>query len=164
MNNSVPADIFFSVVFHREIHHLSIRGQTHTGRSPPTCRNRGPATAGGANRQESFMAMTSKTTPSAWESAKPKVMYLVIGLIAGPIITSIAGWQVLSGTARDQVHASVVEQQATFCAANARTEMPDTSKLDYTARNDLAKKWAIMPGTTTAESDVANACARKLAS
>lgn len=110
------------------------------------------------------MAMTSKTTASAWESAKPKVMYLVIGLIAGPIITSIAGWQVLSGTARDQVRASVVEQQALFCAANARTEMPDTSKLDYTARNDLAKKWAVMPGTTTAESDVTNACARKLAS
>jgi len=110
------------------------------------------------------MAMTSKPTASAWESAKPKVMYLVIGLIAGPIITSIAGWQVLSGTARDQLHAGMIEQQATFCAANARTEMPDTSKLDYTARNELAKKWAVMPGATVAESDVTNACARKLAS
>ena len=110
------------------------------------------------------MAMTSKTTASAWESAKPKVMYLVIGLIAGPIITSIAGWQVLSGTARDQLHTGMIEQQATFCAANARIEMPDTSKLDYSARNELAKKWAVMPGATAAESDVTNACARKLAS
>ncbi len=110
------------------------------------------------------MAMTSKTTASAWESAKPKVMYLVIGLIAGPIITSMAGWQVLSGTARDQLHAGMIEQQATFCAANARSEMPDTSKLDYTARNELAKKWAVMPGATVAESDVTYACARKLAS
>ena len=110
------------------------------------------------------MAMTSKTTASAWESAKPKVMYLAIGLIAGPIITSIAGWQVLSGTARDQLHAGMIEQQATFCAANARIEMPDTSKLDYTARNELAKKWAVMPGATAAESDVTYACARKLAS
>jgi hypothetical protein len=91
-------------------------------------------------------------------------MYFVIGLIAGPIITSIAGWQVLSGTARDQLRSGMVEQQATFCAANARIEVPDTSKLDYSARNDLAKKWAVMPGTTTAESDVTNACARKLAS
>jgi hypothetical protein len=110
------------------------------------------------------MALTSKNTVSAWESAKPKVMYLVIGLIAGPIVTNIAGWQVLSGTARDRVQASVVEQQATFCAANAHIAMPDTSKLDYTARNELAKKWAVMPGTTTAVSDVTDACARKLAS
>jgi hypothetical protein len=89
--------------------------------------------------------------------------YFVIGLIAGPIITSIAGWQVLSGTARDQLQAGMVEQQATFCAANARIEVPDTSKLEYAARNELAKKWAVMPGTTTAASDVTNACARKLA-
>jgi hypothetical protein len=110
------------------------------------------------------MATSTNTTASAWERAKPKVTYLVIGLIAGPLITSMAGWQVLSGTARDQVHASVVEQQATFCAVNARTETPDTSKLDYNARNDLAKKWAVMPGATVAESDVTSACARKLAS
>jgi hypothetical protein len=106
---------------------------------------------------------TTSTAASKWESAKPKLTYFVIGLIAGPIITSIAGWQVLSGTARDQLQAGMVEQQATFCAANARTEIPDTSKLDYSARNELAKKWAIMPGTTTAASDVTNACARKLA-
>jgi len=98
-----------------------------------------------------------------WESTKPKVIYLVIGLIAGPVITNLAGWQVLSSTARDQLRAGLVDQQATFCAANARIEIPDTSKLDYAARNELAKKWAVMPGATTAESDVTNACARKLA-
>jgi hypothetical protein len=107
---------------------------------------------------------TMQTARARWQTVKPKLMYLVIGLIAGPIITSIAGWQVLSGTARDQLHAGIVEQQATFCAANAHTEMPDTSKLDYTGRNDLAKKWAVMPGATVAESDVTSACARKLAS
>ena len=106
---------------------------------------------------------TTSTAASKWESAKPKLTYFVIGLIAGPIITSIAGWQVLSGTARDQLQAGMVEQQATFCAANARIEVPDTSKLEYAARNELAKKWAVMPGTTTAASDVTNACARKLA-
>ena len=106
---------------------------------------------------------TMQTATARWQTVKPKLTYFVIGLIAGPIITSIAGWQVLSGTARDRVQAGMVEQQATFCAANARIEIPDTSKLDYTARNELAKKWAIMPGTTTAASDVTNACARKLA-
>jgi hypothetical protein len=107
---------------------------------------------------------TMQAATARWQTIKPKVIYFAIGLIAGPIITSIAGWQVLSGTARDQVHAGLVEQQASFCAVNARTEVADTSKLDYSARNELAKKWAIMPGATKAESDVTNACARKLTS
>jgi hypothetical protein len=109
-------------------------------------------------------ATTMKTTASRWESAKPKLMYLVIGLIAGPLITSLAGWQVLSGTARDQLRTGLVEQQASFCAVNARTEVTDTSKLEWTARSELAKKWAVMPGATTADPEVASTCARKLAS
>jgi hypothetical protein len=108
--------------------------------------------------------MTAKNPSSVWESAKPKVMYLVIGLIAGPVITNIAGWQVLSGTARQQVEASVIEQQAAFCAASARVAVADTAKLDYSARTELAKKWAVMPGATTADAAVTSACARKLAS
>jgi len=106
---------------------------------------------------------TKSTAASTWESLKPKVTYLIIGLIAGPILTNIAGWQMLSGTARDQVQAGIVEQQAMFCAAAARVEVADTTKLDYSARNALAEKWAVMPGTTKAESAVTNACARKLA-
>ena len=109
-------------------------------------------------------ATTMKIAASRWESAKPKLMYLVIGLIAGPLITSLAGWQVLSGTARDQLRTGLVEQQAAFCAVNARTEVADTSKLDYSARYELANKWAVMPGATKAESDVTNACARRLSS
>jgi len=108
-------------------------------------------------------ATTMKTAASRWESAKPKPMYLVIGLIAGPLITSLAGWQVLSGTARDQLRTGLVEQQASFCAVNARTEVTDTSKLEWTARTELAKKWAVMPGATIADPDVASTCARKLA-
>ena len=110
------------------------------------------------------MTLTAKNPSSVWETAKPKVMYLVIGLIAGPFITNIAGWQVLSGTAREQVEASITEQQASFCAVRARSEVPVTSQLDSTARNDLAQKWAVMPGATTAQPDIISACARKLAS
>src|SRR4029450_6106983 len=101
--------------------------------------------------EECQSATTMKTTASRWESAKPKLMYLVIGLIAGPLITSLAGWQVLSGTARDQLRTGLVEQQASFCAVNARTEVTDTSKLEWTARYELANKWAVMPGATKAE-------------
>jgi hypothetical protein len=105
-----------------------------------------------------------QTAATKWQTAKPKVMYFAIGLIAGPLLTSFAGWQVLSGTARDQARAGVVELQAVICAAQARTEVADTSKLEWTARSDLAKKWAIMPGANTADPDVAGTCARKLAS
>jgi len=43
------------------------------------------------------------------------------------------------------------------------TGIADTTKLDYTARAALAKKWAIMPGGTAINSAVSNACASKLA-
>jgi hypothetical protein len=99
-----------------------------------------------------------------WQTIKPKAIYLVIGLIAGPLVTSAVGLQVLSGTAREQTRAGVVELQAVICAAQARTEVADTSKLEWTARTDLAKKWAVMPGATTADPAVASTCAGKLAS
>jgi hypothetical protein len=105
-----------------------------------------------------------KMAPSRWQSVKPKLMYLVIGLIAGPLITSFAGWQVMSGTARDQLRAGVVEQQASFCAFKARAEVANTATLEYGARYELASKWAVMPGATKADADVTNACARKLTS
>jgi hypothetical protein len=107
---------------------------------------------------------TMKAASARWESIKPKVIYLAIGLIAGPIITNMAGWQVTSGSAHDQVRASVVEQQALFCEAKARADVADPKKLEWSARSDLAKKWAAMPGTTTTDSDVVSACAGKLAS
>lgn len=111
------------------------------------------------------MATTTMQTAAAkWQTAKPKVIYLAIGLIAGPLLTGITGVQVLSGTARDQAHAGVVELQAMICSAQARTEVAEPGKLEWSARSDLAKKWAVMPGTAAADPDVASACARKLAS
>jgi hypothetical protein len=107
---------------------------------------------------------TMQTATARWQTIKPKAIYLVIGLIAGPLVTSVAGLQVLSGTAREQTRAGVVELQAVICAAQARTEVADTSKLEWTARTDLAKKWAVMPGATTADPALASPCAGKLAS
>lgn len=108
--------------------------------------------------------MSTTTAAARWQTVKPKVIYFAVGLIAGPLITSFAGLQVLSGTARDQTRAGIVEVQAVICAAQVHAEVADTSKLDWNARADLGKKWAVMPGATTADPDVANACARKLAS
>jgi hypothetical protein len=111
------------------------------------------------------MSTTLSKTMSSWETIKPKVIFLAIGLIAGPLITNFTGWQVTSSRAEAQAQAGIVETQASICAAQARTEVADTTKLDYSARAALAKKWAVMPGGGTAvDSAVSNACASKLAS
>ena len=67
---------------------------------------------------------------SNWQSAQPAVLALVLGLFAGPYISNALGWQVTSGTASARARADVVERLASVCAAQARMEMPDPSKLD----------------------------------
>ena len=100
---------------------------------------------------------------SKWTAARPAAIALAIGLVAGPLISNSIGWQVTSSTARAQVHAGIVEQQAMFCEVRARADMPTAATLDWTARYELAGKWAVMPGSAPADSDVTSACARKLA-
>jgi len=97
-----------------------------------------------------------------WTQRKPQLVALAIGLIAGPLLSNYAGWQVTSGNARAQVRAGIVEQQATYCAIHARAAVAAPEKLEWSARIDLARKWAVMPGTEAAEIDVTNACERKL--
>jgi len=87
---------------------------------------------------------------------------LAIGLVAGPLISNYMGWQVTNRTAQAEVHAGIVEQQAVYCEARARADVPAAGALDWTARYQLAVKWAAM-GTAPADSDVTSACARKLA-
>lgn len=97
-----------------------------------------------------------------WVDRKPQLIALAIGLVAGPLISNYLGWQVTSGNARTQVRAGIVEQQATYCDVRARTAVEAPGKLDWSARVELARKWSIMPGAESAESDVTNACERKL--
>jgi hypothetical protein len=98
-----------------------------------------------------------------FKSAKPAAIALVVGLIAGPLISNYVGWQVTSHAAQAQVQAGIVEQQALFCEARARADVTTPQSLSYTARYDLAKKWATMPGATEAQSGVVSACGGKLA-
>lgn len=109
------------------------------------------------------MAMTN-TAGYSWETIKPRAFALAIGLVLGPLISNFLGWQVTSGSAQRQLTQAVIEQQALFCEARARTAVKEPGKLDYTARRDLAEKWAVMPGKTSADSGVVNACADKLVS
>jgi hypothetical protein len=106
---------------------------------------------------------TMVSAASNWGAVKPRLLFLVIGLIAGPEITNVAGWQITSLALQRHVHAAIVAQQALFCEAKARAEVQGTIKLDRIARTELAEKSAVMPGATTTNIDVVRACANKLA-
>jgi hypothetical protein len=109
--------------------------------------------------------MTDKQSISArWASAKPTVIALAIGLVAGPLISNFLGWQVTAGSAQTQLQAGLVAQGALFCEQKARAEVKEPAALDWKARSELAEKWAVLPGAKSADSAMTYECARKLAS
>jgi hypothetical protein len=103
-----------------------------------------------------------ETAGARWAAIEPIAFGLAIGLIAGPMISSLAGFQVRTSTVQAAVRAGVVEQQAAFCAERARAASTGTAQLDWRERSDLAREWAAMPGSTTVDTDVVHACSGKL--
>ena len=92
---------------------------------------------------------------------------LVVGLIAGPIISNLIGWQVSSGTMEEQMGAAVVEQQALFCEERARADPAYTDAaafkaLDFSAKREFVTPHAQMPGQDSADRAVVSACTNKL--
>jgi hypothetical protein len=105
-----------------------------------------------------------QTAAAKWAEWKPIAIGAAIGLIAGPIVSGVAGFQIRTSTAEAANRAGIVEQQAMFCAERARGAMPAGAAVpDWNARNELARKWAIMPGAATADPEVVYACSSKLA-
>ena len=100
---------------------------------------------------------------AAWQKAKPIVMALAFGLIAGPIVTNQLGWQVTSGKAEAAIREAVVEQGALFCVQRVKAEVEAPGDLDFNARSQLAEKWGIVPGAASADPAVTEKCAFKLA-
>jgi hypothetical protein len=99
-----------------------------------------------------------------WRSPWTPALTLVVGLIAGPFISSAFGWQVSADTARTQARASMIELQAAYCNAQARADVRESGvQLDWRVRTDLAQRWAAMPGSIGPNPDVVRACERKLA-
>lgn len=96
--------------------------------------------------------------------AGPFLGGLAVGLLAGPFLAFWAGWAVTTGTVEAKVEDALVSVQAAICAARARADAGDPSKLDYDARFDLAEKWSAMPGQDPGSVDpgVKIACAEKL--
>lgn len=98
-----------------------------------------------------------------WNNIRPVALALGLGLIAGPLISNYMGWQMTRGNAERQINASGVQQQAMVCAALARNANPDAASLGWAPRNELAEKFAVMPGRDSAAMGVANACSQMLA-
>lgn len=105
-----------------------------------------------------------------WERAKPYAVGLVIGLIAAPVIGLWHGGLVTSGTRDGQVQAARIDAQALICerlAREHRVDTGDTTELTgfngRGARNELAARFAVMPGQEAADNAVQRACADKLA-
>lgn len=99
-----------------------------------------------------------------WTKAKPLLLGLAIGLVAGPIISGMVGFQMRTSAAQTLARSGVVEQQAIYCSDRARVETPDAARLDWSARNTLARRFATNPaGGTDIDPDVARACADRLA-
>ncbi len=113
--------------------------------------------------------MSSSQTPSfgarlatKWEETKPIAFGLVIGLIAGPILSGYAGFQVRTSAAQSAARGAIVELQADICSFAAHREVPAPASLGWQAQNELARKHAAMPGSDVVDPEVVYACAGKL--
>jgi hypothetical protein len=108
-------------------------------------------------------ATLRETAAAKWDHYKPIAIALAVGLIAGPIISGVAGFQVRTSTAQAAARTGLVEQQAAFCAERARAAGSSGTALDWQARSDLARRWAMMPGATAVDPEVVYACSHRLA-
>ncbi len=115
------------------------------------------------------MAKTNEKTKSRTgqiiEMWRPRILFLVIGLVLGPFVTNWLGWQVTAGTMESAVEEAVVAYRAGLCAERARSDPEATSDVikDYTARRKLAEKWAVLPGEETTVRAVVTECSSRLA-
>ncbi len=96
-----------------------------------------------------------------WRS---RILFLVIGLILGPFISSWLGWQVTTGTMEEAAKDAVVAYRAGLCVERAQADpevTPDVLK-DYSVRRKIAEKWAVLPGEEKADVAVTNECNSRL--
>ncbi len=96
---------------------------------------------------------------------KPRILFLVIGLVVGPFISSWLGWQVTAGTMGSAVQDAVIEYRADLCTKRAQADPEATPAVlgDWNSRRELAEKWAVLPGEEETNRDVVNGCNSRLA-
>ena len=108
--------------------------------------------------------MTLKGIGASWRANKSIVYAFVIGMLVGPFVSSYFGVQVTSRNARAELQSGIIDLQASMCNASARAEVKEPGKLEWSARRELAAKFAIMPGRDAVDPAVTSLCSDKLAS
>ena len=95
---------------------------------------------------------------------KPRILFLVIGLVLGPLISGWLGWQVTAGTMSSAVQDAVIEYRADLCTKRAQADPEATPAVlgDWNSRRELAEKWAVLPGEEEADRSVVNGCSSQL--
>jgi hypothetical protein len=109
-------------------------------------------------------SLSLKELRDTWHLRKGLVLTFVAGMLVGPFVSSYFGVQVTSRNARAELHNGIVDVKASICNARARIEVKEPGKLDWSARRELAAKFAIIPGFDTVDPAVASLCSDKLAS
>ena len=112
------------------------------------------------------MKFPAETKPALWGAAGGAIALAIIGFSWG-------GW-VTGGNAKEMVQkstsAAVVSALAPICvdkferSANANTNLTELKKVSSWQQGSYVEKggWATLPGSETANSSVAEACARML--
>ena len=93
---------------------------------------------------------------------KVAVFFFLVGLVTGPVSTTLVGLQVSTYTLEKEVRAAIVEQLSEVCIGRIRENVEKTTGLTYNERLDLARKWAIMPGKVSADYEAVTECSNKL--
>ncbi len=108
---------------------------------------------------------TKTRTREIIDEWRPRILFLVIGLVLGPFIANWLGWQVTAGTMESAVEEAVVAYRAGLCAERARSDPEVTPEVlkDFSGRRKLAEKWAVLPGEETAVRAVITECSSRLA-
>ncbi len=110
-----------------------------------------------------------KSPPAGtFEAWRPRLLFLLLGLILGPLISEWLGLQVtvaeLTGTTSSAVEEAIVGYRARLCVDRARSDPEATSAAlaDEEFRRKLAQKWSVSPGEVL-DLGVINECSARLA-
>jgi hypothetical protein len=107
-------------------------------------------------------ATKTATGLARFKPRKGMIPAFFVGLVIGPMALSYFGVTVTSRTARASLHEGTIELQASLCAAKAKSEVGDASKLDSNARRELAGKHAATQANGYTDYEIVNLCSNKL--
>ena len=109
------------------------------------------------------MEATKTAAGFSWIPRKGIVWAFIVGVIVGPMLTSSIGLTVTSRSAGANLHAGVIDLQASLCDARARAEVRDPEKLDSNARRTLAEKFSPAQASGSVDYEIVGLCSAKLA-